>query len=58
MSRPEQFPAIPKDLIEELEKRFPDHMPPEVVPYNTLLVKQGELRVVRFLRAKFEEQRQ
>jgi len=44
------FPPVPKELLEELEKRFPDRVPdPDVCSKESY----GAVKVIRFLRAQF-----
>jgi hypothetical protein len=48
-----RFPIVSKELIDELEKRFPDRVPePAVCPK----VAYGNVQVVRFLRSQFNLQ--
>lgn len=49
------FPPIPRDLLDELERRFPDRMP-DSTNTDELLRKQGNVQVVRFLRKQFDLQ--
>lgn len=53
-----RFPPISAELMNELEKRWPDTMPdPDVTPsLEALRFKQGELAVVRYLRRQFDLQ--
>jgi hypothetical protein len=53
-----KFPVVSKELLEELEKRFPDRMPDSALTLESYLEKQGEIRVVRFLRHQFNLQNQ
>ncbi|UHX60273.1 hypothetical protein RsoPWF2_34 [Ralstonia phage vRsoP-WF2] len=52
----DKFPPIPKELLEALEKRFPETPLENIGSVDQLRLAQGELRVVRFLRAQFEKQ--
>lgn len=53
MSNNKRFPHVPKELLEELEKRFPDRVPdPTACPKEAY----GSVRVVRFLRSQYELQ--
>ena len=53
----DQYPPIPKALLEDLERRFaPTYPDPTKDDERQLWAKAGEGRVVSFLRAKFEEQ--
>lgn len=51
-------PIVPKNLLDLLEKRFPDRMPDHSTTFESYLLKQGELTVVRFLRHQFNLQNQ
>lgn len=53
-----KFPNISKELLEELEKRFPDRMPQTPVELEDYLYLQGQLTVVRLLRHQFNLQNQ
>lgn len=50
-----RFPKIPKDLLEELERRFPDRMP-DTFNSDELLRRYGNVQVVRLLRKQFDSQ--
>lgn len=50
------FPPIPKDLLDELDKRFPDKMPEQDLNLDTIRFKQGQVSVLRFLKHQFELQ--
>jgi hypothetical protein len=50
------FPAIPADLLEALEKAFPERSADLKWSDRQVWFKAGECEVVRFLRAKFTEQ--
>lgn len=50
-----RFPTIPKDLLDELEKRFPDRMP-DTFNSDELLRRYGNVQVIRFLRVQFDSQ--
>lgn len=52
----EHFPLIPKDLLEALEKRFPERCPDIKQGDREIWWMCGERAVIRFLRQKFEEQ--
>lgn len=51
-----KFPPIPPELLEELERLFPDTMPAASLSIDEIRVRQGEVKVIRFLRQKYEEQ--
>jgi hypothetical protein len=50
------FPPIPLALLVELEKRFPDRMPETDDSVDAIRVKQGSVKVTRFLRSQFDLQ--
>ena len=52
----ERFPYVSRELIEELERRFPERSPTKGESMETLLWRGGEVSVVRFLREKFKSQ--
>lgn len=51
-----KFPVVSKELLEELEKRFPDRMPDIPQDHGAYLMRQGRTEVVRFLRHQFNMQ--
>ena len=54
---PDEFPSIPEDLINELERRFPNAVPR--TPHITLSEinrLQGIQEVIFFLRVTYEKQ--
>ena len=53
-----KFPTISKELLEVLEKRFPDRLPDGPVSLEKYLVRQGNAEVVRLLRHQFDLQNQ
>ena len=53
-----KFPLVPKELLEELEKRFPDRLPDNALSFEGYIEKHGEVKVVRFLRHQFNLQNQ
>lgn len=53
-----KLPPISKELLDVLEKRFPDRMPESPRDLEDYLVKQGQVSVVRFLRYHFDLQNQ
>jgi hypothetical protein len=53
-----RFPVVSKELLEELEKRFPDRLPDNPATQDQYLLKQGQVMVVRFLRHQFNLQNQ
>lgn len=57
MSDSKKFPEIPKSLIEELEKRFPNKVPTsKSYSYEDFRYLQGQLSVIEFLRHHFDQQ--
>lgn len=53
-----KFPVVSKELLEELEKRFPDRLPDNPTTQDQYLLRQGRVEVVRFLRHQFNLQNQ
>lgn len=53
-----KFPTIPKDLLEELDRRFPDRLPDKAVPHEDYLLRQGAVAVIRLLKHQFDLQNQ
>lgn len=51
-----RFPLITKELLDELEARFPDLMPEPSDSFDTIRFKQGQVSVIRFLRTIFDNQ--
>jgi hypothetical protein len=52
----QQAPPIPLNLVEYLERIFPDKAPSLVDPLDTIRFKSGQVAVVRHLRAQYEDQ--
>ncbi|MBN9346621.1 MAG: hypothetical protein J0I48_10555 [Devosia sp.] len=50
------FPTISEQLLRALEVRFPDRAPELTTPDREVWAQAGEARLIRFLRAKFDEQ--
>lgn len=48
-----KFPTVTKELLEELEKRFPDRMPNDPTSHEKYLYLQGQLTVIRLMRHQF-----
>lgn len=48
-----KFPTVTKELLEELEKRFPDRMPDGPVAHEAYLYLQGQIAVIRLMRHQF-----
>ena len=50
------FPLIPKDLIIELNRRFPNQSPQIGETHQDLIWRGGQRSVIDFLNKAFEEQ--
>lgn len=50
------FPAIPADLLDELDRLFPERSAELNWSDREVWLKAGERGVVRLLRARFDEQ--
>jgi hypothetical protein len=53
-----KIPTIPKELLEVLEKRFPDKSPDLTDNIDAIRFNSGQVQVVRFLRYHFNLQNQ
>lgn len=53
-----KIPTIPKELLEVLEKRFPDQAPDLTDNIDAIRFNSGQVQVVRFLRYHFNLQNQ
>ena len=53
-----KFPNISKELLEVLEKRFPDRSPDGDETLDEIRFKSGQVSVVRLLRYHFNLQNQ
>lgn len=53
-----KFPVVSKELITELEKLYPDKVPDFEVSLDRIRFIQGQIQVVRFLRAQYDLQSQ
>lgn len=53
-----KFPKIPKELLEVLEKRFPDVAPELADSTDLIRHKAGQVSVIRLLRHQFTLQNQ
>jgi hypothetical protein len=53
-----KFPLVSKELLAELEKRFPDRAPEIGDNHDSILIQTGQVSVVRFLRHQFDLQNQ
>ena len=56
MTTEAKFPYVSRELIEELERRFPERSPSKGENMEVLLWRGGECSVVRFLREKYKQQ--
>ncbi len=56
-ARPLPFPAVDAELVEALERAFPDRCPDAALSHDEIRERIGETRVVRFLRRQLERQR-
>jgi len=52
----EQFPPIPKPLLDELNKRYPERSAELDWSDREVWVRAGERRVIRFLNEMFKRQ--
>jgi hypothetical protein len=52
----QDFPLIPEDLLEALEKRFPDRCPDPQWSERRIWIEVGKREVVKFLKRTFAEQ--
>ena len=50
------LPLIPTQLIEALEKRFPNAMPNRLCSLEDIRFQQGEVAVVAFMRRQYNIQ--
>lgn len=53
-----RFPVISKELLEVLEKRFPDRAPDLDEPLDQVRFKSGQVSVVKLLKHQFDLQNQ
>lgn len=49
-------PPLTKELVQWLSEVFPDRLPPADTPHYEFAAKAGEQRVIRFIRARFDQQ--
>lgn len=56
MDNRKRFPVVSKELLEELEKRFPDRCPELSASIDEIRFKSGQVSVVLFLRSIFDNQ--
>lgn len=53
----EEFPSVPEDLLNALEKAFPNTLPSDTkITLNEVNVRQGQQQVIAFLRIRYERQ--
>jgi hypothetical protein len=52
----ETFPAVPKALLEKLEKIFPDSCPKPGMERDEIFFRSGRRDTVNYLRMRYEEQ--
>ena len=50
------FPYTSEELLNELDKRFPEKSPTLDETYETLMWRGGQRSVIQFLRQQFEDQ--
>lgn len=53
-----KLPNVPKELLEALEKRFPDRLPENMETLDSIRFRSGQVSVIRMLRHHFELQNQ
>ena len=56
MDNSKRFPVVSKELIEELERRFPDRSPELATSIDEIRFKSGQVSVVKLLRTMFDVQ--
>jgi len=56
MGNDRKFPVVTKELLEELERRFPDICPEIDLSVDEIRIRQGQVSVIRFLRSNFNLQ--
>ena len=49
-------PIVDRKLLQWLEKEFPDRMPGPELSIDEIRIKQGEQRVMQFIRLRLEVQ--
>lgn len=52
----ENLPVVPQDLLEALDKQFPERCPDPGWSDREIWMRVGERRVVRYLKRIFEQQ--
>ena len=51
-----KFPNVTKELLDELERRYPDRMPDINASQDAIKISQGQISVIRFIRSQFDIQ--
>ncbi|OZB49748.1 MAG: hypothetical protein B7X60_00075 [Polynucleobacter sp. 39-45-136] len=51
-----KFPNVTKELLDELERRFPNNIPAQLISLDEFRVIQGHQEVIRLLRHQFDMQ--
>lgn len=51
-----RFPPIPQDVLQALQRQFPERSPQPTETHADLMVRAGEARVVRYLQRVYDEQ--
>jgi hypothetical protein len=52
----DSFPAVPKAIVERLEKIFPDACPKPGTEVDEIFFRSGQRAAVNYLRQRYEEQ--
>ena len=52
----DDFPSIPRGLIEALECRMPERWPNPEMPDRDIWVRAGQLKVLEYIRSVFDKQ--
>lgn len=56
MSDEQPFPPVSKELLDALDKAFPDKSPDLSTPVDMIRHRGGQVSVVRFMKRQYEEQ--
>ncbi len=51
-----ELPVIPKDLLDALDKLFPERSPPITMEYKEICFRSGQRSVINFLHEKHKQQ--
>ena len=51
-----ELPVIPKDLLDALDKLFPERTPPITMEYKEICFRSGQRSVINFLHEKHKQQ--